>query len=165
MLTLITLIIIIAIFINKNNRKKALNKIYLTLIQTAGLENVKRMKLKAFDFEMLYNNKIFLIKMIYHPSRHEINVNSKDYWQINRGVVSSRKSGEQMKGVYDLINYNLADNGYPKNTIKLYVIYPSSKRMMKVINECEMKFIKPEMDIYGCRINNYTDLKENIDKF
>ena len=146
-------------------RKKALNKVYLTLLDISGIDNVKRVDSKAFDFEMKYNNKTFLIKMIYHPSKCEINVNSPSYWQINRGVVSSRKSGEKMKGVYDLLNFKLADNGYSKNTVKLYVIYPFSKHMMKVINECEMVFIKPNTDIYGCRINNYNDLKVNIDKF
>lgn len=146
-------------------RKKTLNKVYLTLTQIAGLENVKMKKLKAFDFEMNYNNKTFLIKMIYHPKKHEINVNSPNYWQVNRGTVSSRKSGEQMKNVYDLLKYKPLENGYPKNTVRLYVIYPNSRSLMKVINECEMKFIKPETDIYGCRINNYTDLKDNIDRF
>lgn len=151
--------------IRKLMKNKALIKLNLTLTQIAGIENVKKIKSKIFDFEMKYNNKTFLIKMIYHPNKHEINVNSKSYWQINRGVVSSRKSGEQMQGVYDLINYNHLANGYDKNTVKLYVIYPYAKRMMKVINECEMKFIQPETDIYGCKINNYQDLKQNINRF
>ena len=146
-------------------KNKAYKNLYNTLVEIAGVTNIKKIKTKAFDFEMKYNNKTFLVKMIYHPHKHEINVNSKSYWQINRGVVSSRKSGEKMNGVYDLINYNHLANGYGKNTVKLYVIYPLAKRMMKVINECEMKFIQPETDIYGCKINNYIDLKQNINRF
>lgn len=144
-------------------KKKALKNLNLTLTEIAGANNVKKIdKNKAFDYEIDYNNKKYLIKMIYHPSRCEINVNSANYWQINRGIVSSRKSGEQMKGVYDLLKYKPSDNGYAKNTIKLYVIYPYSNRMMKVINECEMVFIKPNTDIYGTRLINYKNLKEDI---
>ena len=113
---------------------------------------------------MNLDDKKYLIKMIYHPKSYEININSKKYWQVNRGIVSSRKSGEQMKKVYDLINFDLKENEYPKNTIKLYVIYPFSKRLLKVINECEMIFIKPNTDIYGCRIINYNSLEEDIQK-
>ena len=144
-------------------KKKALKNLNLSLEEIAGATNVKRvLKNKSFDFEMDYNNKKFLIKLIHHPSKCEININSANYWQINRGIVSSRKSGEQMKGVYDLLKFKLTDNGYAKNTVKLYVIYPYSNRLMKVINECEMVFIKPNVDIYGCRVINYKDIKEDI---
>lgn len=147
-------------------KKNALKKLNLALVEIAGVTNVKRVfKNKNFDYEVDYNNKKFLIKMIYHPSKSEININSMNYWQINRGIVSSRKSGEQMKGVYDLLKFKLIDNGYSKNTIKLYVIYPYCNRLMKVINECEMVFIKPNIDVYGCRIINYKNLKEDILKF
>jgi hypothetical protein len=147
-------------------KKKSLDEIYCTLTDIAGIDNVKRVSSKIFDFDMDYNNKKFLIKMIYHPSRSEINVNSKDYWQVNEGSVSSRKSGTQMLGVYDLLNFDLEKNNYDKKTtVKLYIIYPCSNRLLKVINECEMEFIKPQTDIYGCRVNNFTDIKEKIDQF
>ena len=161
---LILLIILTIVIYKIVSIKKAHKDLYAKLCNIAGYENVKTIsKNKAFDYEMQYNNKIYLIKLIYHPSCAEINVNSKDYWQINRGVVSSRKDGEQMKGVYDLINYNLRENNYPKNTVKLYVIYPDSTGLLKVINECEMKFISPSTDIYGTKINRFKDLEENID--
>lgn len=162
---LILTIIILALVIRHLNINKGLKKIEQKLINIAGDGNVKRiLKNKAFDFEVSYNSKTYLVKMIYHPTCAEINVNSRDYWQINKGTVSSRKSGEQMKGVYDLINFKLTDNNYPKNTVKLYVIYPDSKCLMKVLNECEMKFITPDTDIYGTKVNRFIDLEENFPK-
>lgn len=162
---LILIIILIILYIKISNRRKAHNLLFIKLSNIAGIENVKIIqKNKAFDYEMNYNGKIYLVKLVYHPSCAEINVNSKNYWQINKGVVSSRKTGEKMDGVYDLINYDLALNNYPKNTVKLYVIYPDCVRMMKVLNECEMKFITPDTNIYGTKVNRYKDLEENIDK-
>ena len=55
------MITILVILIRKIIRKKALNKLYLTLTQISSLECVKKVNLKAFDFEMNYNNKIFLV--------------------------------------------------------------------------------------------------------
>jgi hypothetical protein len=157
---------IIAIVIYKKIKKSmAYKSLFNTLIEIANLDNVKCIKSKAFDYEVKYCNKTYLIKMIYHPNAYEINVNSRDYWQVNKGAVSSRKSGEKMDKVYDLINYEPQKNGYPEDTIKLYVIYPFSSTLMKVINECEYEFVKPTTNIYGCKMTNFTKLKEDFNKF
>lgn len=146
------------------NKKKAYKNLHQKLLSfTDKVEVVKGNP--AFDFKMEYNEKTFLIKLIYNPSSYEININAKHYWQRNEGVVSSRKKGEQMKGVYDLTFFDLKANNYPTNTVKLYVIYPDCKRLMKVINECEMVMINPSVDIYGCRVEKYTKLEENINKY
>ena len=155
-------LIVIYIIVTLIVKAKAYDSIYKTLLSISN--DVKKTKNKAFDYEMRHNNRTFLIKVIYNPSSDEICINAKHYWQKNHGVVSSRKKGDQMKGVYDLIFYDLEANGYPSDTVKLYVIYPESKRLMKVINECEMVFIKPDVDIYGSRVINYLTMKEDIDK-
>ena len=161
MITIITIIIIILVL----KKKKAYNNLYNALCELAGENNVTKIKSKAFDYEMLYNNKTFLVKLIYNPGKHEININSKDYWQLNKGVVASRKSGTQIKNVYDLINFKIDGVNYKKNTIKLYVIYPDSRSLMKVINECEMEFVKPKTDIYGTKMTKFTNLKKEINEF
>ena len=152
---------ILLCYINKRKAYKNLHEKLLTI--SSSVEVVK--KNKAYDFKMNHNGKLFLIKLIYNPSCDEICINAKHYWQQNHGVVSSRKKGEQMKGVYDLIFLDLAQNNFPLDTVKLYVIYPESQRLVKVINECEMIFIKPNVDIYGSRVNNYSDLEKNINEF
>lgn len=160
----IGLLILFYVFITIKNKKKAYTNLHQKLLTfTDKVEVVSNNP--AFDFKMDYNNKLFLIKLIYNPSCYEININAKHYWQMNEGVVSSRKKGEQMKGVYDLTFFDLKANNYPTDTVKLYVIYPDSSRLMKVINECEMVMIGPNVDIYGCRVERYNKLDENINKF
>ena len=161
----VVLLIIAYIIYIKIKKSKAYMRLYSTLVGIAEIENVKQVRCKAFDYEVKYNEKTYLVKMIYHPGLYEINVNAKDYWQVNRGAVSSRKSGEKMDGVYDLINYKLEENGYSKDTIKLYVIYPYSQTLLKVLNECEYEFIKPHTDIYGCQMTNDRDLIDKFSKF
>ena len=164
---ILILLVVIAIIVYRIlNKRKAYLIVYNTLIDIASIDNVIwKKKCKDFDYEVKYNDKIYLIKMIYHPACYEINVNSKDYLQVNVGAVSSRKSGEKMNNVYDLINFNLEENNYPKNTVKLYVIYPYSKTLLKVLNECEYQFIKPKTNIYGTKVTNFTELKDNFNEF
>ena len=164
---IIVLLIVIAIIVFSYIKKRnAYKRLYNTLVEIASSENVIEKKgCKAFDYEVKHNEKIYLIKMIYHPGCYEINVNAKDYFQVNRGTVSSRKSGEKMNNVYDLINFNLEENNYPKNTVKLYVVYPYSATLLKVLNECEYQFIKPNTNLYGTKMTNFTELKDNFDLF
>ena len=161
----VALLVIAVIICKKIVKNMAYKTLLNSLIELAGLDNVKIVKSKAFDYEVKHCNKTYLVKMIYHPDCYEINVNSRDYWQVNKGAVSSRKSGEKMTNVYDLINFDAQKNGYPADTIKLYVIYPYSKTLMKVLNECEYEFVKPTTNIYGCKMTNYTKLIEDFNKF
>ena len=160
----IGIIVLLFVIVSILNKKKAYTNLYNKLLSyTDKVEVVKDNP--AFDFKMDYNNKLFLVKLIYNPSCYEININAKHYWQRNEGVVYSRKKGEQMKGVYDLTFFDLKANNMPLDTVKLYVIYPDSTRLMKVINECEMVMINPSVDIYGTRVEKYNLLDQNINKY
>ena len=163
-LGVIGLLILVYVLVCYLNKAKAYKNLHNTLLKFSDKVEIVKDN-KAFDFKMTYNDKLFLIKLIYNPACSEININAKHYWQKNEGVVSSRKKGEQMKGVYDLIFYDLKANNLPSNTVKLYVIYPDSSRLMKVINECEMVMIDPSVDIYGARVEKYVRLEQNIDKY
>ena len=46
---------------------------------------------------------------------------------------------------------------------RLYIIYPSSKSLLRYINECEMEFVRPETDINGTSVITYAYLKEHKD--
>ena len=46
---------------------------------------------------------------------------------------------------------------------RLYIIYPSSKSLLRYINECEMEFVRPETDINGTSVMTYQFLKEHKD--
>lgn len=164
---LIPIVIALIIFMigyNIMRKKLAPKKIKETLEQcSCEVEEVK--KNKAFDFIAKKNGKTYLVKTVFFFCQDEINVNSKDYWQANHGAVSSRKKGEKLPNVYDLVNYDLKLNGYDENTIKLYVIYPQATTLMKVINECEMVLIKPNVDCHGAKLTNFTNLERDFDLF
>lgn len=130
----------------KKNFKKIIDKFAsLGYIVTFNQNNV-------YDMTIEKDNQKTFVKVIFNPKRDEINVNSKEYFQLNHGVVSSRKKGEKIEGVYDLLRLKVKDEK------KLYLIYPSSKRLMKVLNECEMDFIDNNTDIYGAKMWQFDQL-------
>ena len=118
--------------------------------------NVKKGNKWEYDFILEKNNKIKYVKVIFNYFKHEINVNSRDYFQRNKGVVASRKKGARIEKIYGLIEMNTKDE-------RIYLIYPSSVRLMKVINECEMVFIDKNTDIYGTKMLEFTKVGEDIE--
>jgi len=118
----------------------------------SNLESSKGM----YDFKGTKSGKTYLIKIINNYSCAEININSKNYFQINLGAVSSRKSGKKIERVYDLINSTDSDD-----IVKVYLIYPNSLQLMKVLNECEMKIINGNDIVYGCRFITFDELITN----
>lgn len=163
-LIVVAVIIIAIILYQKIRNKMALKKIEETLNTVCDEVKVVE-KNPAFDFECLKNNQKYLVKVVFFYCQDEININSKNYWQANHGAVSSRKKGEKLPNVYDLVNFNLEANGYPLDTKKLYVIYPKATTLMKVINECEMVLIKPNVDCHGSKVTNFDDLVRDFDLF
>ena len=136
----------IAIVVRKSNAlKKIINK-----LEAKGYKVVKEHN-KIYDLVIEKDDIKSLVKIIYNFDKAEINVNSKNYFQINYGVVSSRKKGEKLNNCYDLIDYKTDCN-------KLYLIYPEAIRLMKVINECEMIFIDDSTDIYGTKMIQYNKI-------
>ena len=156
---IVIIFILLALILRKRLAKK---NVYEKLCQYYKRTNVIKSKNKAYDFLIELENKKILFKIIYNFDCAEINVNSKDFWQINRGAVSSRKKGEKMKNVYDLIEFDLKKNGFSKETLKIHVIYPNTKHLLKVLNECEMLVGDENTDFYGSRIINYNTIHKQL---
>ena len=160
----IVAIVIFLIVYDKLRKKNAIKKVKEILERVCDSVEVVE-KNKAFDFIATKGEQKYLLKMVYFFCQDEINVNAKNYWQANHGAVSSRKKGEKVPDVYDLVNFDLVANGYSVDTKKIYIIYPQATTLMKVINECEMVLIKPTTDCHGAKLTNFTNLERDFDLF
>lgn len=89
---------------------------------------------KRFDYTWVLENKTYLIKLFYTPSAKEVSFNSKMHWQV------ATNGGKKL----------FATNGFADlEGNKLIVVYPTPGKMVKHINENEVVFVKPTMDIFG----------------
>ncbi len=62
----------------------------------------------------------------------------------------------------DAINNQKDEKQYMKS-VKMYIIYPNAKSLLMYINECEMKFVNPNTDVYGTRVVTFQELVKNRD--
>lgn len=150
------LTISVLIILRQSNTKQ---KIYATL-QELG-ETVAEKK-DCYDYKLTRNDTIYLIKIIYNYSKLEISVNNKNHWELNDKVVASKKSGTKLEGIYDLINKQ--DFSFELPMKKVYLIYPSSKVLLKAVNESELNFIQPNTDCYGVHLIKYDEINQAINE-
>ena len=131
------------------------------LIEDRKLTESATLKLalkKEYDFYFESRTHIYYIKVVPNFKNYEISVNNKTRWQI-----IDRKNDGKLKyveNISELMNYNITFAS-KKIVKKLYIIYPNAISLVKYINECELAFIYPDTDVYGCNIITYQNLKEH----
>ncbi len=118
-------------------------------------------KNKSYDYELNLGESICLVKVLYNYRNQEISVNNKNYWQLNDKVVSSKRSGTKLEGIYDLVNQT--EFPYNKPIKKIYLIYPSARVLLKAVNESELIFITPNVDCYGVNLVKFDELNKFFD--
>lgn len=143
----------------KNNKKK--NDIISIFDAACKAHNVTEYKIEhvkkdAYDFYYEDPKNIYYIKIVNNPLNKEICVNNAIKWQLRtQGSVDEMNFVE---GIDGLMRMDLKRNS--KRQFKLYIVYPTARALLKVINECEMVFIYPDTDVYGTRIITYVTLRE-----
>lgn len=149
---LITVIIFTLLIIRKKNSKLKI----LTTLQQHG--NVIIANKECYDYKLSKNNITYLIKVIYNYNKLEISVNNKNHWEVNDKVVSSKKGGTKLQGIYDLINVEYKD----ESIRKIYLIYPTAKVLLKAVNESELTFIYPNTNCYGVNLIKFDEFNNAI---
>lgn len=150
------IIIAIIVFVTLTIKRK-INAKKEILEELNKLGKTKEIKGKVYDYEVDTKECIYLIKVIYNFQKLEISINNKNYWQLNDKIVTSKKGGAKLEGIYDLINTNF---DYEKQYKKVYVIYPDTKAIIKALNESELIFVEPDTDCYGVNVIKYKEIKE-----
>ena len=111
----------------------------------------------AYDYLIESEEYKYYVKLIHNPNNQEICVNNAIKWQLRNGL--HEKGLRFVEGVELLMRMDIKNNG--KKVRKLFIIYPNSRALLKVINECEMIFVNPKTDIYGANIVTYRQLEED----
>jgi len=164
----IVTILIINIVITKSKYHKMTTDIIelLTKITTAN-ENCEFEKISSsksdnipYDYTLDTPNYKYYFKVIPNFAEYEITVNNSIKWQIRRSYTD--ESLNFANGVEEFMRFDPPSINNKEN-MKIYIIYPNSKSLLKYVNECEMEFITPDTDIYGTRVITYLTLSENID--
>ncbi len=134
--------------IKKNKTIKNLTN-YLDKLNTKYQLNIKEKAL--YDLDLKINNKEYIIKILVVPEYSEIQVNSKATWEVKYGAGNTPGKAQPHKRFLTEIS-TFQNKDFDDNIIKLVLITPKPKKIVKYINECEIVFVKPSTDIYGSHI-------------
>ena len=111
-----------------------------------------------YDYILKTKNFTYYIKLIQNNNLNEITVQSSVKWQIRK----SPKHTIYISDIEEFMRLRIPDENN-KVSKKIALIYPDSKSLLRYINECELEFITPDTDVYGCNVVTYKQLYENLD--
>ena len=130
-LGILVAIVIAIIVVIELNKQKFIRAIEHQLKHHGKLEYTK---LNSHQYVLNTQNRRIQIRLIYAPSVNEVSFNSKRHWQL---FSSSGKKMIETHGFQDI------------EGDKLLLIYPQPGKIVKYINENEVVFVKPGMDVFG----------------
>lgn len=131
---ILLIIVVVIIVIIEHNKQKFVHAIESKLNQYGTLTKVKK---EGYQYELQTQNEQISIRLIYAPSVNEVSFNSKRHWQF---FASSGKKMIETHGFQDV------------QGTKLIIIYPQPGKIVKYINENEVVFVKPKMDVFGMHV-------------
>lgn len=155
----IVLIILFTINIVKKEKTKVseLNDFYNQL-HKLNYEIIECQK-ECYDLEIKNKNITFIVKLITIPEFAEIQINNQTTWEIKYGagnkIGKSQPYSKYLKNINDFMNFPVNNN----QQIKVVIVSPTPKKIVKYINECEIEFVTPYTNVYGTRIISYKNLE------
>jgi 2-polyprenyl-3-methyl-5-hydroxy-6-metoxy-1,4-benzoquinol methylase len=141
-LGILVVIVIAIIIIIELNKQKFVRAIEHQLKHHGKLEHSK---LNSHQYVLTTKDRTILIRLIYAPSVNEVSFNSKRHWQL---FSSSGKKMIETHGFQEIQGE------------KLLLIYPQPGKIVKYINENEVVFVKPEMDVFGMHAIHINQIDE-----
>lgn len=142
-----------------------------------------------YDYKLKTKNNNYYFKVIPNFSGEEITINNSVKWQLRKSFNDETMRFvpdvegfmryeiedeyiESKKEIKDEKEFTFSDLGLDqtekektkkKKNIKIYIIYPNARLLLMYINECEMKFINPNTDVYGTNVIAFMELEKNRD--
>ena len=151
---LVILVIVILIYrslLPKIKKKDLIDKLNKYLINTKNDFELNILKNDIYDIDLKVNNKHYAIKVLIIPEYSEIQINNRSTWELKYGAGNTPGKVQPHKRYLNEISAFQARN-FNNDITKLVLISPKPKKVVKYINECEIVFVTPKVDVYGSRI-------------
>ena len=154
--------VIIIALINKNKINLVFSELEL-FVKEQGY-SFERVKNKPYDAIIKKDSKVFLINLCNIPSNSSVTINSKNTWCLRYGGKRVGRSYPNKRYMNELIPFlNLKNVANINNFEKIILLYPSTEKVLKYINESDICEVKPLDLPYGYRVMNYKDFHKNFD--
>ena len=156
--------VILTALINKNKMNLVFSEIEL-FVKEKGY-TFERVKNKPYDVIIKKDQKVYYINLCNIPSNSSVTINSKNTWCLRYGGKRVGRSYPNKRYMNELIPFlNLKNNNTNSNNsyVKIILLYPSTEKVLKYINESDICEVKPTDLPYGYRVMNYKDFYNYFD--
>lgn len=164
-LAIIIATIIMTLKIYTVNRKKKMHQAIEELLNEyvkADPLYAKLEKSNTYEYDYILTTRELKVYIMVIPNFHlgEICINAPTKWQFRKNYAD--ESSHFVPRVDRLMRFD-PPSEVSLRTKRLYIVYPSSKSLLRYINECEMEFVRPETDLNGTSVITYSELLEHRD--
>lgn len=162
----IALVVVIGAVIGHLNSKMAYDKIELFCKEQNLTYRLAENSLH--DFEIEGDNYILCVKIADIPKNSSVTINSKDTWCLRFGGHRVGRSYPNKRYLSELKSFLAADytkslffeNEKGKKVQKVVILNPSTEKLLKYINECEIIEITSKDLAYDVKVIQFDKLAE-----
>lgn len=165
LLIFITALIIIVTKIILSNRKKkmflAVEALLNDYVKADTLyARLEKSSVQEYDYILTLKNIKIYIMVIPNFHMGEICINAPTKWQFRK---TYKDEGVHFVPRVDRLMRFEPPLEAGMRVKRLYIVYPTSKSLLRYINECEMEFVRPQTDLNGTSVITYSELCEHRD--
>jgi len=150
--------VIVSTLINKNKINLVFSELEL-FVRERGF-TLTRVKNKPYDCVIKKDKLELYINLCNIPSNSSVTINSKTTWCLRYGGKRVGRSYPNQRYMNELIPFL----GLKTDFEKIILLYPSTEKVLKYVNESDICEIKPEDQPYGYRAMNYKEFYNVFDK-
>ncbi len=139
------------------------NEIVAKLTEASIPHQLTKSNNNLYDFELVIEDKKYLIKLLGIPSYSEVQINNVTTWEIKFGagknpgkVQPFKRYAQGIEGFMNLVT--------KQNEQRVVILSPDAKKITKYINECEIVFVNSKTNVYNVRVINESDFSLFIKK-
>jgi hypothetical protein len=116
---------------------------------------------RSYDFKLENDDTIYFVKIVNANKNNELVLTNQHRWYLNY-IKDATKSSKNKRVLSEMAAFTYFEFNSIKKVVKVALIYPGAKQILKYINESEVIFVTPKTDCWGYRLINFDRLDEDF---
>ena len=138
----------------------------LTQLEASGY-NITIEKNQGYQYAIENKDYLYLLSVCSIPSNSTVTINSKDTWHLAWGGNPKDRGRSYRHDRYltELTTFLKRDYHFDKPIIKIVLLYPSTEKVLRYLNESELDIITPDKTPYGVKVTTYKTFIEDFHQY
>lgn len=113
-----------------------------------------------YDYRLVNNDLVILIKVLYVPRNSAITVNSRDTWCLRYGGTNKYHYSRQcyLKSMIPFLQHKALSNER-----KVVLVYPDTNKIQRYLNESEIAIVNYGELVYDYKIITFSNFEKHFE--